>query len=307
MKFYQVICGFSILFCFNSYAQIACLKSADTLKMHGNPKAAIKIAMNCKGNKDYLYYQFIGSCYQLICWEEPQKKYYKLALRNYKRCLRLDTNNYFANNFIGDDNLNKKKFEKAIDCYKKAMLDSLTFRECNFSPSHLYGDIAIGYLHMDSLKTSSYYFSKIFGDKEIFKDSGYFDHWLDLNIKSNYLSDTSLYRIIYPLINNIEFTSKQDSIETISILYFLEARLSAKFPSWFADENNNLSLLNIFSDYIYVDNIEGNVKYLNPGTCLFPYTIYLLSDYDLISKDEYLKHIRNTPYEKIFSFYTPRN
>jgi tetratricopeptide (TPR) repeat protein len=289
----------------NCYSQYSCKEEADSLFVFAKkPKEALDVILNCDRKKDAKYYEFVGRCYQMIDEKEAITIYSKLTIRNYEKCLALDKNNYYANSCIGDFNLNNTKFKKALKNYQNALLDSLTFKKCNFFPTYLYGDIAIAYLHMDSLKKSNEYFKKIIDDKDIYTQSRYFNHWLDLNLKSNYLSDTTLYKIIYPLINTIDCSSKQDSIEVMSILYLLDSRIRKIYPNW----NSNFVDLSPFyeiSEY-NVDHLNTLMKYVDPSSCQFPYTIFLLSNYFAISKEKYLKYIKNTPYERVFAFYTPQ-
>ena len=291
----------------NSFSQDTCWDKAVNLANVEKPKDALEVLLKCKCEKDSRYYHFTGYCYEMIYDKAKKKKYYKSALKNYKKCIETDKNNYYANLFLGYDNFNNKKYKEAVNDFQKALSDSATFKKCSFFPKYLYGDIAIAYSQMDSLIKANEYFLKIMGDTSLILHQPYLNHWLDFSLRSDYVSDTALYKIINTSFLKVNFPINEDSLETISILYFLSLRLQYKYPDWYWNYTKD-SRVDALLDFVEMEMESDKnkfMKFAKTNSYHFPYFVFMFSNYKIISGKEYYRFIKKTYYEKVFSFYTP--
>jgi tetratricopeptide (TPR) repeat protein len=299
IKSYLIL--FSIPLSIIGFSQESILYKADSLRLCQQPKLAIHVIKQYKGTKSSKYYQFLGNCYQTLYEKENNKSYYKSAKNNFKKCIKIDANNYFANSFIADDFYDAALYQKAITHYKSALLDTLTFKNCGFFPTHLYGDLAIVYNHIDSLNAAKFYFNKIKNDSLLFNQSWYFNHWLQFSVKLNHKNDTVTINKIYQRLPWIRIQSLQDSLEILSIVYFLNDRVAHFTPNW----ESPIEIDGITYELITKLNRNQQEKLtmlINSGSCSRNFFNYMLRDFGYISSEDFAVRVRADKQENIFNF-----
>lgn len=283
------------------FSQESILYQADSLRLCQQPKLAIHVIKQYKGIKSSKYYQFLGNCYQTLYEKENKKSYYKSAKNNFKKCIKIDTNNYFANSFIADDSYNSELYQKAIIHYKRALLDTATFKSCGFFPTHIYGDLGIVYNYLDSLNAAKFYFNKIKNDSLLFNQSWYFNHWLQFSVKLNHKNDTVTIKKIYQRLPWIRIQSLQDSLEILSIVYFLNDRVAHFTPNW----ESPIEIDGITYELITRLNRNQQEKltmHINSGSCSRNFFNYMLRDFGYISSEVFTVRVRADKQENIFNF-----
>jgi hypothetical protein len=285
------------------FSQESILYKADSLRLANKPRLAIKTIKKLNGVKDGKYYQFLGTCYQNIYDNENKKTIYKLAKNNFQKCIEFEANNYVANCFLAEDFYNNASYQKSISSYKKALLDTVFFQKCNFFPTHIYGDLAIIYCHFDSLKKASYYFNKINTNDIILENNWYFKHWLYFNLKSNNQNDTILTKQVNNMFSKLKLTNLSDSIEAVSLIYFLNERINDNYPTWENNSLNDEKLNNIIKtiNEKYNDTVFNKI---NKESCMLNFIYFTYLDLGILSSEDFTKYIKENKEKYLFDFYT---
>lgn len=283
------------------FSQESILYKADSLRLCQQPKLAIHVIKQYNGTKSAKYYQFLGNCYQTLYEKENNKSYYKSAKNNFYKCVKIDTNNYFANSFIADDSYNSEQYQKSIIHYKRALLDTLTFKNCEFFPTHLFGDLGIVYNHLDSLNAAKLYFNKIKNDSLLFNQSWYFNHWLQFSVKLNHKNDTVTINKVYQLLPWIRIQSLQDSLQILSLVYFLNDRAAHFTPTW----ESPIEIDEI--TYELITRLNRNqkeklTKVINSESCSRNFFNYMLRDFGYMSSEDFALRVGEDKQENLFNF-----